>query len=1103
MVRERKCILCHIAYSSKKEMDEHMRSMLHHRELENLRGRDCNHKCCVCQVTVVGLSAYAKHISSQLHKDNVHAQDKKKQKEQAEEQYFDKELIKLIKQRNKQNRFGIEMVAHVQSEQEGLDFDEDTELSIENFPWEGICARKRSLSESSVAVDKVSVYDIFNGYESESCKERRIPTIQGTSEQMGPNASSTFMLKQEEDNVPVSFTASFNAQSDLPLTKISPSQNVSTTDCPYTLQSANENVKQSAGDASAVSPNMDAGTDSCTSGTELNDGQGAGKKRRATGDTSCPEIPSLERKTKRRKIRGRKERSQVDQLLSISLREEDLNNSLLSMDNDLLQARTALQAAYLEVQRLLVLKQQITFEMNKMRTQRIHILQGLQGSYEPANDTTKECNPRPQTPVVSPGSALNSPGETPLCVAPSRSFVPSPVQSVTTPNFATPDSSVVIKGEPISHEREEKNTSTAADCHVTSPMSSGGILQKPSLHPMVTAAISLSEQANNLPTVEKESRPKHRISNTPPPASVNFKQETDSSDCTILTENPPLEALSMPTCPQKTNNNSTGPATGQPVESTLIVTETKAGKKKKKLRKKKTLRAAHVLEISDTEQDICSGKPVRKVRSRRCSKETLVSTSTSLEQELDVMSQEIEQTKGNNDSDSNVEIVEVPLRQFEVVPIDCDSDDEKPNSPFNMNVVSSRQSYSDANEVTSTSEIVTSFRKESLTSSTKYRRVSLHGSKNCTEVLSEPGEDEEPTEGKFEGHTASVNTIQIFGGLLYTCSADKTVRAYNLTTRQCAAVFEGHTSKVNCLVVTCMSRKNASLFTGSSDHTIRCYSVKSHEFETEWNVGERVLCFHPRWKKVFAGLANGNVVIFSVKSKKQVDVFECHGPRGVSCLATAQEGARKLLLVGSYDCTISVRDACNGLLLRTLEGHTKTVLCMRIVNDLVFSGSSDQSVHAHNIHTGELVRIYKGHNHAVTGVSIFGKVMITACLDQFVRVYDLQSHDRLQVYGGHSDMIMCMTIYKNMIYTGCYDGSVQAVQLNLLQNFRCWWHGCSLTFAVVEHLKQHLLTDHTNPNFHTLKCRWKNCDFTARRGSKQDAVGHIERHAEECSQINT
>lgn len=104
MVQERKCILCQMVYCSKKEMDEHMRSMLHHRELENLRGRDCSHECRVCRVTVVGLSTYAKHISSQLHKDKVYAWDKEGSKEEDEEDYFDKELIQLINQRKEQNQ---------------------------------------------------------------------------------------------------------------------------------------------------------------------------------------------------------------------------------------------------------------------------------------------------------------------------------------------------------------------------------------------------------------------------------------------------------------------------------------------------------------------------------------------------------------------------------------------------------------------------------------------------------------------------------------------------------------------------------------------------------------------------------------------------------------------------------------------------------------------------------------------------------------------------------------------------------------------------------------------------------------------------------------
>lgn len=66
--------------------------------------RDSNHECLVCRVTVVGLSAYAKHISSQLHKDHVEVQDREEEKEEADEEYFDKELIQLIKQRNEQNR---------------------------------------------------------------------------------------------------------------------------------------------------------------------------------------------------------------------------------------------------------------------------------------------------------------------------------------------------------------------------------------------------------------------------------------------------------------------------------------------------------------------------------------------------------------------------------------------------------------------------------------------------------------------------------------------------------------------------------------------------------------------------------------------------------------------------------------------------------------------------------------------------------------------------------------------------------------------------------------------------------------------------------------
>ncbi|KAF3850014.1 hypothetical protein F7725_019733 [Dissostichus mawsoni] len=374
---------------------------------------------------------------------------------------------------------------------------------------------------------------------------------------------------------------------------------------------------------------------------------------------------------------------------------------------------------------------------------------------------------------------------------------------------------------------------------------------------------------------------------------------------------------------------------------------------------------------------------------------------------------------GGNESDASLKLIETTVSV--VINIDESDCEEVQNVPVQPEPPQSSVSV------------------EKMSAYTKVEDVKIPS--ECIEV----SEDQEPSVGVFSNHTGPVHGLHVHDGRLYTCSGDNTARAYSLMTKECQAVFEGHTNKVNSLLVSSPPNTLARLYTGSSDQTIRC---------------------------------------FSIKTLKNLDVFDCHGPRGVSCLGTAQEGARRVLLVGSYDSTISVRDAKNGLLLRTLQGHTKTV-----VNDLVFSGSSDTSVQAHNIHKyGGVIRIYKGHNHAVTSIIILGKVM---------------SHDRLQVYGGHSDMVMCMAVHKSMIYTGCYDGSIQAVKLNLMKNYRCWWYNCTLIFGMAEHLSEHLLRDHSNSNLQAIKCRWRGCSsfFGTQQAVREKLPEHMQSHVEKDSEV--
>uniref|UniRef100_A0A8C6Y9N7 Zinc finger protein 106 n=1 Tax=Naja naja TaxID=35670 RepID=A0A8C6Y9N7_NAJNA len=1004
-------------------------------------------------------------------------------------------------------RFGIEMVPLIQNEQ-GLELDEDVDLtSLEGFQWEGISigspgtVRKRSLSESSVAVDKTaSIYSFFNNQdtskEDKLKKSDSVDNSEDITSRIQMLEDTVVTVKQESSSLP---SSPFKSDS-IDLTSSERKLNLQTTpDIPIFS-------------ASEVQRSLD-----CIVHPSENKGTLESAEHHSTLVSGLADIGALDAATDSSYTSSNEQndkRSQVDQLLMISLREEELSKSLPCIDESLLQARSALQAAYIEVQRLLVLKQQVgIYSLWFPQLQKDVICcsssEKCPGKLHLTQDPTANAGLLASVlDAVPPISAQTPP--------PSAASVQEKAESTfqTAGDVApitVPDSSIQIKQEAVSPKLREDFIDVLEQSTPHFPQAELHLedsIQQPSLYPVITASMSLSElidfqKANqdiqkSIPNMmgtrlSGHSSPTNSgsVSSVKTQGKISPAGNTISGPCTGS-----FESQSF-TSELAANENNKQP-TEQPEQmaiSTMVSMEFKISKKKK-LKKKKALRAARVPENSDTEQDVSDSKPIRKLKTVKIPKGGKVTTSTPPKQVPSVAAQERKRKNEENDSDTSLEFVEVPKSPLEVVAINSsESESEKPDSPFKRDTLSCTEkllresSRSGYDEVSSTSEIGVNY-KDGIGRSVAETQTpvsSLRGSKTSSEVSSEPGEDEDPTEGIFEGHSASVNAIQIFGNVLYTCSADKTVRAYNLVNRKCMGVFEGHASKVNCLLVIQTTGKNAALYSGSSDHNINCYNIKTRELIDQFKLDERVLCLHSRWRILYAGLANGNVVPFNIKNHRQLETFECHGPRAISCLATAQEGARRLLIVGSYDCTISVRDARNGLLLRTLEGHSKTILCMKVVNDLVFSGSSDQSVHAHNIHTGELVRIYKGHNHAVTVVNILGKVMVTACLDKCVRVYELQSHDRLQVYGGHSDMIMCMTIHKSMIYTGCYDGSIQAVRLNLMQNYRCWWHGCSLIFGVVDHLKQHLLNDHTNPNFQTLKCRWKNCDafFTSKKSSKQ------------------
>lgn len=206
----------------------------------------------------------------------------------------------------------------------------------------------------------------------------------------------------------------------------------------------------------------------------------------------------------------------------------------------------------------------------------------------------------------------------------------------------------------------------------------------------------LSSQSAGLPSINKEGEEPTKGNSGSEACTSSFPRLFFASETSLE-----KESLSLADQPEQ-------------AESTLTSAGTRGNKKKKKLRKKKTLRAAHVPENSDTEQDVFTAKPVRKVKTAKSAKGGKVTTSTWEDSRTGL---EQDSVRDEPDSDSSLEVLELPNPQLEVVAIDSsESGEEKPDSPSKKDIWNCTEQHSletsrsGCDEVSSTSEIGTRYK---------------------------------------------------------------------------------------------------------------------------------------------------------------------------------------------------------------------------------------------------------------------------------------------------------------------------------------------------------------------------------------------------------
>ena len=302
---------------------------------------------------------------------------------------------------------------------------------------------------------------------------------------------------------------------------------------------------------------------------------------------------------------------------------------------------------------------------------------------------------------------------------------------------------------------------------------------------------------------------------------------------------------------------------------------------------------------------------------------------------------------------------------------------------------------------------------------------------------------DDSTDNIMSGHDEIVWALEVANGRLFSASADKTIRVWDVASRRCVQVCEQHAC------TRCITFPRQVL----EDHARPVLSLAIHD------------------DHLFSGSYDFTIRVWDLRTLTRVKTLQGHTD-AVRSLAIANGR----LFSGSYDGMVKVWSIESLTLLKTLHGHTGPLRTLAHSGRFMFSGSYDKSVRVWDVESLECVATLQGHQGVwmldKEGVGIHvcgvpappgGKMMITvsqtttACSnpppispgavralvatptrvfsgsdDTTVRVWDSESLRCLRTLEGHEDNVRVLAVSERYLFSGSWDKTIRVWDLQTL-----------------------------------------------------------------------
>ncbi len=282
---------------------------------------------------------------------------------------------------------------------------------------------------------------------------------------------------------------------------------------------------------------------------------------------------------------------------------------------------------------------------------------------------------------------------------------------------------------------------------------------------------------------------------------------------------------------------------------------------------------------------------------------------------------------------------------------------------------------------------------------------------------------------QFDAETEELNSVALTPDGRYAAAGgdDNDLRIWDLAEARLVRRIKGHSKNINTVAVSGDGRLVA---TGGADRGIRLWDLASGRERRTIPVEESVLslAFSGDGTRLAAGMKSGVILLFQVSSGRIEQRLEGHG-KAVYGLTFAPEGGG--LLSGSLDQTLRTWDVRSGVEVGTFAGHTAPIFGSHLSPDgtRAASASKDGTIRVWDVATGESLVTLEGHDATVLDVAFApdGQRLVSAGRDTTVRIWDLARGECVQVLEGHDRWVRSVRFHPGgeHVLSASEDGSLR------------------------------------------------------------------------------